>query len=201
MVIATNDHSFEAGTAAGETARADDAALAAAIADGHHASLRTAYDLYASRVMGVAMGILKNKELAEDVTQEVFVRLWNNPHRFNAGRGSLKAYLQVDARGRSIDLIRSLRAAAQRDQADYYKSSNQAVGTEDMAMTSLTSATVREAILGLPEDQRAPIALAYLDGHSYRDVADHLGLPEGTVKSRIRAGMRRLHLTLAHEVG
>ena len=181
--------------------RREDAALAAAIAAGDQTALRTAYELYASRVMGVAVGILKSKELAEDVTQEVFVRLWKSPRRFDAERGSLKAYLQVDARGRSIDLVRSHRAAVQRDQADYFRSSKVAEGTEDIAMTSLTSATVHRAILELPVEQRAPIALAYLDGLSYRDVATRLGQPEGTVKSRIRAGMRRLHLVLAPEVG
>jgi len=189
------------GTPAAADDRSTDADLAAAIAEGNQAALRTAYDLHASWVMGVAIGILKSKELAEDVTQEVFVRLWKNPHRFDAERGPLKAYLKVDARGRSIDLIRSQRASVQRDQADYFRSSKVAEGTEDIAMTSLTSAAVREAILGLPEDQRAAIALAYLDGHSYRVVAARLGLPEGTVKSRIRAGMRRLHLALAPEVG
>ena len=179
-----------------------DAELVEAITARNQEALREAYDRYSSRVMGVALGILKSKELAEDVTQEVFVRLWNRPDRFDAGRGTLRAFLQIDARGRSIDLMRSMRAASQRDQIDYRKQSSTVTpGTEELAMTAVTSESVRDAIDLLPEEQRVPIALAFFDGFSYRDVADQLGLPEGTVKSRIRAGMRRLRLALAPEVG
>jgi len=180
--------------------RALDAALVEKIAGGDASSLREAYDLYAGHVNGVALGILKDRDLAADVTQEVFVRLWERHHRFDSTRGSLKSFLQMDSHGRSIDLLRSRRAAQARELADHRKqASTPQAGTEELAMTSATSSTVRTALMSLPDEQRTPIALAYFDGYSYRDVADMLGVPEGTIKSRIRAGMRRLQLALGAE--
>lgn len=177
-----------------------DTQLVAGIGDHDHAALRDAYDQYAPAVMGVALGVLKNRDLAEDVVQEVFVRLWDRSERFDPDRGGLRSFLQMDAHGRAIDLIRSMRASEARDRADQARTaSTHAPGTEELAMGSVVSSRVHIALAELPEDQRAPIALAFFDGHSYRDVAERLGLPEGTVKSRIRAGMRRLRLVLAAE--
>ena len=179
---------------------ADDLALVASIVAGDKRALHDAYDLYARFVNGVAVGILKDSHLAGDVTQEVFVRLWQRGERFDADRGSLKSYLQIDAHGRAIDLLRSRRASAERERVDFAKSSStHTAGTEELAMTAMASDTVRDAVLGLPEDQRTPIAMAFFGGHSYRDVAVALDLPEGTVKSRIRLGMKRLQFALGTE--
>jgi RNA polymerase sigma-70 factor (ECF subfamily) len=176
---------------------ADDRALAEAIVGGDRRALHDAYDLYASYANGVAIGILKDPHLAADVTQEVFVRLWQRGERFDATRGTLKSYLQIDAHGRAIDLLRSRRASAKREHLDHEKAtSTHTAGTEELAMAEITSTTVRTAMLGLPEEQRTPIAMAFFGGHSYRDVATALSLPEGTVKSRIRLGMKRLQLAL-----
>ncbi len=180
--------------------RIDDAHLVALIADRDQAALRTAYELHAAAVMGVAIGVLKDRDLAQDIVQEVYVRLWDRPERFSPERGKLRSFLQMDARGRAVDLVRSLRASEERELADHARtSSTHAPGTEELAMDSVTSNRVQAALAELPEDQRAPIALAFFDGYSYRDVATRLGLPEGTVKSRIRAGMQRLRLVLAAE--
>ena len=120
--------------------------------------------------------------------------------RFDPARGTLNSYLQIDAHGRSIDLLRSRLASNKRERLDHEKTaSTHTAGTEELAMTAITSNTVRTAMLGLPEDQRTPIAMAFFGGHSYRDVADALDLPEGTVKSRIRLGMKRLQLALGTE--
>jgi RNA polymerase sigma-70 factor, ECF subfamily len=180
--------------------RSMDRAIVEAIAGGDHAALKRAYDLCAPYVNGVALGILKDRDLAADITQDVFVRLWERHERYDATRGSLKSFLQMDAHGRSIDLLRSRRASEARERADHERttSSHQA-GTEELAMAELTSSTVRSALMNLPDEQRTPIAMAFFDGYSYRDVADILGVPEGTIKSRIRTGMRRLQLALGAE--
>ncbi|KAA3641944.1 MAG: RNA polymerase subunit sigma-24 [Armatimonadetes bacterium] len=179
----------------------DDQRLANAIIEGDKRALHDAYALHASYVHGVALGILKDPHLASDVTQEVFVRLWQRGERFDANRGSLRSYLQIDGHGRAIDLLRSRRSSASRERLDYQKmSSTHTAGTEELALTSITSDRVRDAMLNLPNDQRTPIAMAFFDGNSYRDVANVLGLPEGTIKSRIRLGMKRLQLTLGTEV-
>ena len=174
-----------------------DRALVETIVAGDKRALHDAYELYAPFVNGVAIGILKDPHLAADITQEVFVRLWQRGERFDADRGSLKSYLQIDAHGRSIDLLRSRRASAERERADHSKTtSTHTAGTEELAMMAMVSDTVRVAVLGLPEDQRTPIAMAFFGGHSYRDVATALNVPEGTVKSRIRLGMKRLQFAL-----
>ena len=177
-----------------------DRELVTEIASGDASALKRAYDAYASFVNGVALGILKDRDLAADITQEVFVRLWNRHDRYDSTRGSLKSFLQMDAHGRSIDLLRSRRAADARELRDeQLRASEHTAGTEEQAMAAMTANEVRAALMSLPEEQRTPIAMAYFDGYSYRDVADQLGVPEGTVKSRIRAGMKRLQLALGTE--
>ena len=180
--------------------RDEDRRIVELIAARDQGALKEAYDRYASFVNGVALGILKDRDLAADITQEVFVRLWERHERYDGDRGSLKAFLQMDAHGRSIDLLRSRRASAAREMADHQKQASTPVaGTEELAMTSVTSSTVRTALMSLPDEQRTPIAMAFFDGYSYRDVAEILGVPEGTIKSSIRTGMRRMQLALGAE--
>jgi len=178
-----------------------DEQLVAAIAAGDQTALRVAYDQCAPSVFGVAIGLLRDRSHAEDVTQEVFLRLWDRPDRFQPDRGSLRSFLQMDAHGRSIDLLRSARAAQRRDRVDHdVRKSTIPAGTEELAMSEIASGQVRDALFELPDEQRIPITLAFFDGYSYRDVADLLSLPEGTIKSRIRAGMQRLRLAFEPEM-
>jgi RNA polymerase sigma-70 factor (ECF subfamily) len=178
----------------------DDAALSARLMDGDHQALREAYQQYGQRVYRVAYGLLRRKELAEDITQDVFVRLWRKPHRYDPGRGSLASFLQLDAHGRSVDLIRSEEARSRREIADERRSSNHQAGPEEEAMKMITSERVRDALAQLRATERAPIAMAFYLGYSYRKVATVLNVPEGTVKSRIRSGLAKLRETLGTEL-
>ena len=183
-----------------DAVRHEDAELVSAIAAGDRSALRHAYERNAAAVMGAAVGVLRDRTHAEDVTQDVFLRLWDRPDRFDPSRASLRSFLQMDARGRAVDLVRSLRASDQREQADHASRASTAVpSTEELAMGEVVSAMVRDALRHLPAEHRLPIGLAFFAGHSYRDVAALLSLPEGTVKSRIRAGLQRLRLVLNPE--
>ncbi len=180
--------------------RQDDAELAARLVDQDHQALREAYDLYGRRVYRVAYGLLRREELAQDITQDVFVRLWQRPERYDSTRGSLASFLQLDAHGRSVDLIRSEESRAKREIADQRRSSTHQDGPEEEAMKMITSERVRDALNALKDSERAPIAMAFYLGYSYRKVAVELGVPEGTVKSRIRSGMAKLRNILGTEL-
>ncbi|MDX2342600.1 MAG: sigma-70 family RNA polymerase sigma factor [Acidimicrobiia bacterium] len=182
------------------TNRAEDAALAARLVDQDPNALHDAYRDYGHRVYRVAYGLLRREELAQDVTQEVFVRLWKRPERYDATRGALSSFLQLDAHGRSVDLIRSEEARAKREIANERLSSRHQDSPEEEAMKRITSDRVRRALDELKEAERGPIAMAFYLGYSYRKVAEVLGVPEGTVKSRIRSGMAKLRETLGTEI-
>ncbi len=170
-----------------------DAELARHIADGESLALSAAHRLYASKVLAVATKVVRDPDLAADVTQEVFERLWHRTDRFDPDRGSLATFLAVDAQGRSIDLIRSRNASKTRELADIVQRSGEtSAGTEEQAMQSIDAERIRRTLESLPSEQRIPITLAYFEGISYRQVAERLRTPEGTVKSRIRAGLRTL---------
>ena len=180
--------------------RAADAALADRLIQQEQEALSDAYHLYGTRVYRVAYGLLRREELAQDVTQEVFVRLWKRPDRYDPERGSLASFLQLDAHGRSGDLIRSEEARAKREIANERLSSDFQPSPEEEAMKRVTSERVRYALNQLKETERNPIAMAFYLGYSYRKVAEMLGVPEGTVKSRIRSGLAKLRESLGTEL-
>ena len=128
------------------------------------------------------------------------MRLWKRPERYDSTRGALSSFLQLDAHGRSVDLIRSEEARAKREIASERMSSNHQDGPEEEAMKRITSDRVRRALDELKEAERGPIAMAFYLGYSYRKVAEVLDVPEGTVKSRIRSGMAKLRETLGTEI-
>ena len=174
-----------------------DAGLAAAIGDASQEALAEAYNRHSGAVHGLARRILRDATLAEEVTQEVFLRLWNNPEKFDADRGSLRSYLLAHTHGRSVDVIRSESARRTREDNDARLTTGAGQNVEDEVWDLALADQVREALSTLGEGERKAIELAYFGGHTYREVADLLGEPEGTVKSRIRSGLKRLRGSLA----
>ncbi len=185
---------------ASKTNRAEDSALAARLVNQDPDALSEAYNKYGTRVYRVAYGLLRREELAQDVTQEVFVRLWKRPERYDPTRGALSSFLQLDAHGRSVDMIRSEEARSKREIANERLTSNHQLSPEEEAMKRVTSERVQHALNQLKQTERDPIAMAFYLGYSYRKVAETLGVPEGTVKSRIRAGLAKLRETLGTEL-
>jgi len=135
-------------------------------------------------------------DAAADVTQEVFLRAWKWPDRFDAARGSIRQYLLVLARGVSIDHLRRETAGRARElravRSDRSRSSDGSLQILDAeSATRLAS-----ALAALTDSEREAIVSAFFGDASYREVASRLGIPEGTVKSRIRLGLRKLRVEL-----
>jgi RNA polymerase sigma-70 factor (ECF subfamily) len=162
-------------------------------------ALARIYDRLGNAVYGLSRQVLKDEGLAQDVTQEIFLRLWNEPQRFDPERGSLRSFLLREAHSRSIEKVRSEEARRQRESRSEFRDRPVLRDTEDDVITSLTSNEVRTALSQLPDAERSAIVLAYYGGHSYREVASVLGAPEGTIKSRIRSGLLKLSSLLGDE--
>jgi RNA polymerase sigma-70 factor (ECF subfamily) len=162
-------------------------------------ALARIYDRLGNAVYGLSRQVLKDEGLAQDVTQEIFLRLWNEPQRFDPQRGSLRSFLLREAHSRSIEKVRSEEARRQRESRSEFRDRPVHRDTEDDVITSLTSNEVRNALSQLPDAERSAIVLAYYGGHSYREVASVLGAPEGTIKSRIRSGLLKLSSLLGDE--
>jgi RNA polymerase sigma-70 factor (ECF subfamily) len=144
-------------------------------------------------VTAVTRMILGNRSNCEDVVAEVFLGFWLAPQKFDPERGTVLAYLRLMARGRSIDLVRSETSRQRRERSRDITVPDH---DPDAAMIDAeASHELRTALDLLPADERVPIELAFFSGLTYGAVADHLKLPEGTVKSRIRRGLRRLELS------
>jgi len=174
-----------------------DAAIVVAISRYHQDALAEAYRLHAGAVFGLSRRLLADQTLAEEVVQEVFLRLWNSPEKFDPERGSLRSYLLAQCHGRSVDLLRSETSRKRREERDLRETAEGGYDVEHEVWDLAVAEHVQSAITKLPEAEREAIALAYLGGHTYREVASLLDQPEGTVKSRIRAGLKRMRSELA----
>jgi RNA polymerase sigma-70 factor (ECF subfamily) len=164
---------------------------------GDEEALREIYHRHSPAVFGLAMRVLANESLAEDVTQDVFVRLWQQPERFDPERGQLRAYLLAMAHSRAVERVRSEESLRRRHRIVAEEPQvTTAPDPEHLALEADASAAIRKALSELPSVQRIPIELAYFEGLSYRQVATRLAEPEGTVKYRIRCGMQKLRAAL-----
>lgn len=176
-----------------------DEELAAATSDGDEAALEEIYQRYAGAVAHLARRILRSDSLAEEVSQTVFVQFWRNPTRFDASRGSLRSFLLAMTHGRAVDLIRSEQARQRRELDHGAPSPDGPDRVEPGAVGHLRELDVGEALRLLPEPERVAIVTAYFGGYTYREAAGLLGEAEGTIKSRIRAGLDRLRRILGEE--
>lgn len=180
----------------GDWPEMEDAALVAAIGGSSQEALAEAYSRHSGAVHGLARRILRDETLAEEITQEVFLRLWNNAEKFDATRGSLRSFLLAHTHGRSVDLIRSESARRTREDKDARLAPSDSHDIEDEVWNMALAEQIKAALAKLIDGERKAIELAYFGGHTYREVAELLGEPEGTVKSRIRSGMKRLRTEL-----
>ena len=170
---------------------ADLAALLALVARGDHAAFAEVYDRVAAPVFGTVRSVVRDPSLSEEVTQEVFVEVWRAASRFDACKGSPMAWMATIAHRRAVDRVRSEQRAAARDR----RSAAPLIAYDDVAETvedNLDRERVRRCLGALTELQREAVTLAYYGGYTYREVAGLLGVPAGTVNTRMRDGLIRL---------
>lgn len=169
-----------------------DARLVTSIARYSEVALAEVYRRHGRAVYGLARRVLLDAGEAEDVVQEVFLRLWREPDRFDPERGSLRSFLLAQAHGRAVDAVRSSSSRRARETREAARTARAQYDMQHEAWDLALADQVARAMGELSDDERRAIELAYFDGRTYREVARELEQPEGTVKSRIRSGMRRL---------
>jgi RNA polymerase sigma-70 factor (ECF subfamily) len=159
-------------------------------------TFRQVFEDHERGVHAAALRILGNAAQAQDVVQDVFLRVWRRPGSFDAGRGEIGAYLRMMARSRALDLWREGQAAGRASDRLTVVVSGEEGRLEDQPAAVLerddTRSTVREALRLLPEPQREALVLAYWGGLTADQIARREHVPLGTAKSRIRLGLARL---------
>lgn len=158
------------------------------------------YDAAAARVHGLVRRIVRDQAHAEEVTQEVFLEIWRSAPSFDPCRGGALSWMLTTAHRRAVDRVRSAQAQSRRD--DVYESQRdpgRVDPTADEGMRNVDSERIREALAALTDVQRAAVELAYWHGRTHREIAEQLGIPIGTAKTRIRDGLIRLRTALREE--
>ncbi len=181
--------------ATGHDGAALEAELLAAVALGDRQAFSSLYDLLVGKVHGVVLGVLRDPAQSEEVTQEVMVEVWRSAARFDSQRGSVRAWAATLAHRRAVDRVRSSESARRREQAEVAESPDRIPAHEEpseVVAAGEQKVIVAQALARLTENQRKSIELAYFGGHTYREVAQMLEVPEGTVKTRIRDGLTKL---------
>lgn len=167
------------------SAASEDGALLARVGQGDQQAMAEIFDRYGSMVYSVALRVLKDPGSAEDVMQEIFFQVWQNPRAFVPGRGSLGGWLLVVARNRAVDQLRRRRPTDSVDEVVLAAENDVAEEAERRTMMD----KVRAVLDHLPVEQRQMMELAYFEGLSHSEIAAQTGDPLGTVKTRIRSAL------------
>lgn len=179
-----------------------DALLVALMARGDEAAVAALYDRWSGVLLGLALRITGNAGDAEDVLADVFTQAWREAPRFDATRGSVAAWLTVMTRSRALDLLRARGRRGRLEESAANEPTvpaavGQGPGAPDAPVEDEErQVAVRTAMAALPDAQRLTLELAYFEGLTQREIADRLGQPLGTVKTRTRLAMEKLRDTL-----
>jgi RNA polymerase sigma factor (sigma-70 family) len=186
---------FSLGT---ELSHLSDEALVALLARGDEAALGALYDRFGRVAYGLALRILRDASLAEDAVQEAFLAAWRGADRFVAERAKASTWLLTFVHRRAIDSVR--REERRKTEPLEAAPPQTAAAADEDALLRLERERVQEALLSLPDAQRETLELAYFGGFTQAELADRLGQPLGTIKSRMFAGLTRLRELLADPV-
>jgi RNA polymerase sigma-70 factor (ECF subfamily) len=171
------------------------AALVQRAQEGDFAAFEAIYDLHNAMVYAIALRIANDRMIAEDVTQDVFVKFWQEPSAFRGGY--FAGWLARVTRNRTIDVLRSRRM---RPEFEIPTTLHFESGVEDDLFAQLDAEQLRKALGELPEEQRSLIELAFFSNVTHEGLAAATGLPLGTIKWRIRAGLRKMRESLSDRV-
>ena len=160
------------------------------------------YRRYAGRIYGLGIVMLGNDAAAQDLVQDTFVKVWRSADRYDRSRGALDTWVLLIARSLAIDAIRRrVLDARTLERADRPPEADQGPGPDERAVTRDLADRARRAMAQLPPEQRAAVELAYLGGKTSTEISDLEGIPIGTAKTRIRAGLLRLRDAMEAEAG
>jgi len=178
-----------------------DGELVSRIANGDSSALEQLYDRYVRQCFGLALRLLGNAQLAEEVVQEVFLKVWSQPTRYSSDRGQFASWLLSLVHHRSVD---ELRRRSRTEVALDDQTTGSLLNTQpdsqpeppDQAVLNEQQRAVRQALASIPQNQRQVLEMAYYGGLSQSEIAARLQQPLGTVKTRMRSGMQQLRLLL-----
>jgi RNA polymerase sigma-70 factor (ECF subfamily) len=173
------------------------------MARGEHTALAGCYDLMGTVVFSLAVRMLRDRPAAEDVTQDIFVQVWRQAANYDTGRGSPEAWIMMIARTRILDRLRSRSAGVVlKPVGDNLPDAPDAEDwPDDLAITREDAVNVRAALSELPQDQKHAIELAFFDGLTHVEISEKLGVPLGTIKTRIRLGLLKIRDRLREVMG
>ncbi|GAA4330099.1 sigma-70 family RNA polymerase sigma factor [Streptomyces venetus] len=163
-------------------------------ADGDEQAFAGVYDALADPVMGLVCRVVRDKAQAEEVTQDVMVEVWRTADRFHPARGAARNWVLTLAHRRAVDRVRSVSAGRARELRAALREQERSFDTvaEEVEVREEQRVVFR-CLAQLSRELRLPLVLAYYEGLTYAEVAEALSTPAGTIKSRMRQGLQRLH--------
>lgn len=171
--------------------------LLALVATGDQDALAEVYDLVAPRVFGLALRIVRDRALAEEVTQDVFVQVWRQAGEVDPQRGSPLGWLMTLTHRRAVDRVRSEQAQSDRlRRYELRQTTPEYDSTAEEALGRVEAERLQQALELIGEPHRTTVELAYFGGLTHREVAGRLGIPLGTAKTRIRDGLHKLRVQM-----
>jgi RNA polymerase sigma-70 factor (ECF subfamily) len=168
-------------------------------------ALSELYNRYFRQIFGLALAVIKDRAAAEEITQDVFLRVWANAKTYKEDQSKVRVWLTRIARNRAIDVLRGRKAHPERQTIDLEQSPSLEKASYDTPQTALEVTLQQEriqaAVSQLPDEQQQVVTLMYFQGYTQQEIADLLKTPLGTVKTRARLAMLKLRALLQDDVG
>jgi RNA polymerase sigma-70 factor (ECF subfamily) len=195
------EHSSVSETTALAVESMDDRQLMALVTDQPALAVAALYERYSKYVFSVALRMVGDRNVAEEVTQDVFLGCWRNATAYKPDRGSVATWLLTITHRRAIDELRSRRHKYRQSEMNWEQAPQNALASDQAMDVALTQSEVREALAGLPPNQREAVEMLYFGGFSRAEIAERLSTPLGTINTRLRLAMDKLRAMLVPGYG